>query len=142
MSFIRYIIILVSISFAACGSGDLPLDEVDPDAAPQIPTFDQVNSIFKRSCVPCHTGDNTDSNNTNQMPLLPGNGDDDGEDDDNFLPYDTCEQILNDIGNILTEAVTDESMPPGAWPRLTEREKLIIIRWLETGACAPCNPCN
>jgi hypothetical protein len=33
-------------------------------------------------------------------------------------------------------------MPPGAWPRLSEEEKLLVQRWLSQGACSPCtNPC-
>ena len=38
-------------------------------------------------------------------------------------------------------AVLEGSMPPGALPRLNEVEKLTIARWIEQGACAPCNPC-
>ena len=38
-----------------CGSGDLTLAEVDPNAVPLDPDFELVFNIVQRDCVPCHT---------------------------------------------------------------------------------------
>ena len=65
----------------------------------------------------------------------------DGEGEDDARPYDTCEGIVGGIDGILKTAVSEGSMPPGAWPRLPQNERLLIVRWVEQGACAPCNPC-
>jgi uncharacterized membrane protein len=42
----------------------------------------------------------------------------------------------------ILDQVNANEMPPGAMPRLTSEEKLIIRRWVENGAVAPCNPSN
>lgn len=115
MSIPRVILIaaLVATGVAACGSGERPLADVDPNAAPLHPTFEQVSTIFDRACVPCH----------------------DGKADP---PLATCEDITDEIdesyGTILSN-----TMPPGALPRLSEVEKLIIERWIGDGAPAPCD---
>ena len=47
---------LAAMLFLACGSGDLTLNEADPDIVAQKPTFAQVYPIFQRECIPCHSG--------------------------------------------------------------------------------------
>jgi uncharacterized membrane protein len=132
--YFKYFTALLLLSLFACGAGDMPLDDVDPSAAPLEPAFDQVNSIIQRQCVPCHSSSNADDDKKEDE-----NNEDDAED---FLPYETCDMIVGNAPYIYYEAVEEGSMPPGAWPRLTEREKLIIKRWIENGVCAPCNPCE
>jgi uncharacterized membrane protein len=110
---------------AACGSGEKTLLQVDPQAVPDEPTYEMVVAILDRSCVPCHQ-----------------NGDDgEPEEEDDDPNFDACEGILAGLPGLITEALVKEAMPPGAWPRLNEREKLTIQRWAQNGACAPCNPC-
>ncbi|HET9887835.1 MAG TPA: hypothetical protein VFR10_10000 [bacterium] len=115
---------------AGCSSGDRTLAEVDPDAAPANPTYDQVYAILDRNCVPCHgEGNNSPQSLTSLSPR------------DDFPHYDSCEGIQEDLDGIIDTAIEEGSMPPGAWPRLDERERLIISRWIEQGACSPCTSC-
>jgi uncharacterized membrane protein len=106
---------------AACGQGEKTLAEADPGAAPLDPPFTMVWSIIDRSCVPCHKGED--------------DGEQEVEGDD--MDLSTCTAIKANVGGIVMEAIDNESMPPGAWPRLTEREKLILRRWIANGAQCP-----
>ncbi|MEE9268712.1 MAG: hypothetical protein V3V49_00465 [Candidatus Krumholzibacteria bacterium] len=110
---------LLLILLSACGSGDLPLDQVDPNAAPLQPTWSQVFPIFQRECIPCHA---TDDPPGGTRPNL-----------------ETCEAIIANLADIATDIFVLNKMPPGAWPRLTEVERLTIERWIANGATAPCN---
>ena len=118
------------VAGAGCGgSGDLPLDQVDPDAAPAIPTYDQVYSVLQRACVPCHSGGGDAP--VTQSAFSPQ---EDGED----LNLENCTDIVAQRDGIL-ETIDNNTMPTGALPRLTSVEKLLIRRWVEQGAVAPCN---
>ena len=110
------------LTLCSCGSGERTLGVADPLAAPLAPTYEQARQILDRRCLVCHDG---------------GGEAEGGEDTD----YSTCRGIVAGVGGILRTSVDGGSMPPGALPRLTEREKLILRRWIEQGACAPCNPC-
>lgn len=114
--------------FAACSSGDKTLDAVDPNAVTANPTFDQVNAIMHNQCVSCHTS---------------GSGESEGGSDFRFAldtqPLNTCTDIVAQRFDIL-DRVQNNTMPPGALPRLSSEDKLIIQRWVENGAPAPCNP--
>lgn len=105
---------------AACSGGDATLAEVDPNAAPLVPAYEQVEAIVRTNCAPCHHS---------------GDG---GEDRD----YSTCEGIHRGMYELRQTALENGSMPPGAWPRLSEREKLIIDRWIQQGGCSPCSVCR
>jgi uncharacterized membrane protein len=106
----------------ACDSGDGTLAAVDPGAVPLSPSYDMVVQILDRSCVPCHKGG--------------------GEVEEDDPDYDSCLGIRAGIAGLLSEGVERETMPPGAWPRLSEEEKLVITRWVQEGACSPCSPCR
>ncbi len=121
---------------AGCGRGDLPLDQVDPDAVPLDPDFALVYDIFDRQCIPCHSG----SGPGDAPPARDGatgaaatalGGSEPG--------LSTCADIIANLGDIERDVFRDNSMPPGAWPRLTSEEKLILFRWISNGAKAPCN---
>lgn len=132
----RWILVLASLVtglVAACGSGDRPLDQVDPDSVPADPTYEQVYAIIDRECVPCHQS-----------------GDDGGEDDvvgpnaartllEDAPKLNDCTSVVAQRNEIWT-TIENNSMPPGAWPRLTSEERLMIRRWIDNGAPAPCNP--
>jgi len=109
-------VLVSSAAIVSCGSGDKTLGVADPLAAPLHPTYEQARTILDRRCVSCH-----------------GAGDEEHN-------YSTCEGIAADLDGILNESVYGGSMPPGALPRLTEREKLILARWTGDGAPSPCNP--
>lgn len=130
-SFVFGLSLVSVILVCSCGSGDRPLETVDPDAVPADPSFDSVFAIIQRECTPCHQGD----------------GEDDSLDDyyvggnalANAEPgLATCKDILDAAGDIGNTVLEKNTMPPGAWPRLTSEQKLIIKRWLTNGAKAPC----
>jgi uncharacterized membrane protein len=117
-------------TIAACGgSGDLPLDQVDPEAAPAVPTYDQVYAILQRACVPCHSGGGDAP--VTQSAASP-------QEDGGDLDLENCVDIVAQRDGIL-ETIDNNTMPTGALPRLTSVEKLLIRRWVEQGAVAPCN---
>jgi len=122
---------------AGCTSGDRTLADVDPDAAPANPTYEQVVAILDRSCVPCHS-----AGNASPVPLTSLDSREGGEGDDSDPDYDSCEGIQDGLSGIIDTAISEASMPPGAWPRLNERERLILIRWIGQGACSPCTDCQ
>jgi uncharacterized membrane protein len=94
-----------------CASGDRPLAEVDPNAVPQSTTYDQVFSIIQRECLPCH--------------------DRGGEEP----PFDTCEHVVENFDDLFEQVFEKNAMPPGAWPRLSSEERLVLIRWNGEGPC-------
>ena len=98
---------------SACTSGEDTLDVIDPESVPANPTFADVEPIILRSCQPCH----------------------DGQEDP---PLATCDDIVANVDGIEDTTIDDNTMPPGAWPRLTSREKLLLERWIENGAPASC----
>jgi uncharacterized membrane protein len=101
------------LAAGGCASGDQLLAEADPDAVPQITTYDQVHSIIQRDCLPCHdTG---------------------GEDP----PYDTCENILVNFDALFAQVFVENAMPPGAWPRLSSEDRLVLLRWNGEAPCTP-----
>lgn len=116
------------LAVGSCGSGSETLGVVDPLAAPLAPTYEQVREIVERRCVGCHGG-------TGENVTAPG------EDERDDPHYGDCAGIVSGVAGILETSVDGGSMPPGALPRMTEREKLILRRWAANGACAPCNPC-
>ena len=125
---------LAMVVFLGCGSGDLTLDEADPGSVAANPTWDQVFPIFQRECAPCHTdseGEEEDEPEDRSPGLAPAGG---VEPD-----LQTCLTIIENLDDSLERIFEDNDMPPGAWPRLTSEEKLIIQRWIEQGAVAPCN---
>lgn len=126
---IHLLLLLVASALFGCESGEKTLMEVDPAAVPADPGFQMVVDILDRTCVPCHRG------GASGPALLEEDEDEDDPD------YDTCRGILEGLDGLVESGIQEESMPPGAWPRLTEAEKLIILRWIQNGACAPCNPC-
>ena len=127
-AFVVALTLLLAI-IAGCASGDGSLEAVDPDAVSADPSWDQVFSIIQRDCTPCHDDDGEDSKN---------DGEDEDEDDDDFPPYVTCEDVIAAIDDLYEEVFEKNTMPPGAWPRLTSEEKLAIQRWIDNGMKAPC----
>ena len=105
----------LAMGWSACSSGDKTLDEVDPQAVTATPTFDQVNAIIHNKCAFCHV---------------------EGQED--YSALTTCTDIVGLRGDIL-DRIQDNTMPPGVLPRVTTEEKLLIERWVENGAPAPCN---
>lgn len=114
----------LTFALPGCAAGDRTLAEVDPQAAPLHPTYDQVFAIVESNCAPCHGGGSAVDKR------------EDGEGDD--LDYASCLGIQNGIDGLRSTVLEGGSMPPGAWPRIAERDKLLLQRWIEDGACSPC----
>jgi uncharacterized membrane protein len=142
--------VLAIVPIVSCGSGDRPLGVVDPDAAPATPTYQQVKAILDRRCLACHGGGSGGDRAgaiaragvaipAAGAPIAGAAAGATAQEDDRN--YADCAGISADLDGILNAAVVTGSMPPGALPRLTEREKLIVERWILQGACSPCRPC-
>ena len=52
---------------------------------------------------------------------------------------ESCQSIINNLDDVVEDIFVDNNMPPGAWPRLTSKEKLIIERWIDRGTEVACN---
>jgi len=116
MRSVAWFAVSILAGLAGCGWGDRPLSAVDPEAAPQHPSYDDIQRIVQHDCVPCHGG------SVNTQPDL-----------------STCDHIVAHVSDIRRTVLESGSMPPGAWPRLGERDKLMLQRWMEDGAQAPCS---
>jgi uncharacterized membrane protein len=129
-----FLLAVVVVAFGCGGSGELPLDQVDPEAAPADPTYDQVFAILHNRCVSCHAGSNDDDDDDGgySASRLRATADDTDPD------LTDCVEIVAFAGDIVTE-IENNRMPPGAMPRLTSAQKLLIRRWVENGTPAPCN---
>jgi uncharacterized membrane protein len=131
---VRSLLLALSVAALACGgSGDLPLDQVDPNAAPANPTYDQVFALMHNNCANCHTGGGDGGGESGYVLSSRRTTLEDGGPD-----LTDCVQIVAFAGDILDQVESD-LMPPGAIPRLTSAEKLLLRRWVENGAPAPCN---
>lgn len=122
------LICLTSLLFVivSCNSGSKSLLEADPGAVPATPTYVMVQAVLDRACAPCHHSGGA----PRDLGLLEGDYD-----------YSTCRGVVSGLGGIFDTAIRGSSMPPGAWPRLTAEEKLLIERWADQGACGPCRSC-
>ncbi len=109
------LLLLAALLPGGCASGDASLGVVDPQAVPENPTFDQVFAIVQRECTACH--------------------DDGGP----SPPYLNCEDLLDNLEPLITTALNENSMPPGAWPRLNSVDRLTLSRWIAQGSEAPCD---
>lgn len=118
-------------SIAACGSGDRTLDAVDPNAVVANPTYEQVYAIIQNNCLSCHSGSEEGEGDLVGGPATTAMLDD-------ATGFEACTAIVAQRFDIL-ERVEDNTMPPGALPRLTSEQKLTLRRWVGNGAPAPCN---
>ena len=111
--YLPLLIVLVSCGalMAGCGSGDLPLSEADPSAVPDTTGWTQVNSIVQRECTPCHGPNGKEPR------------------------YDRCEDVVANFSDLYEQVFELNEMPPGAWPRLTSEEKLVLTRWSGDAPC-------
>lgn len=123
-------LLLMAAAFAACASGDQSLDAVDPQAVTADPTYDQVLVIMQNKCVSCHEGSGEGEGGGDFQAMTVALEDVPGLED--------CTSIVALQDDIL-DVVENNTMPPGALPRLTSEEKLVLRRWVENGAPAPCN---
>lgn len=82
-------------------------------------TFGEVRSIVDRRCASCHSRNPSDVS----LGVMPGG-----------VAFDTPAQIQGLAPRILERAVTTRTMPPGNKTRMTDAERAMLARWLESGA--------
>lgn len=125
--------VFLVLQMVGCNSGSAPLAEVDPNAVPADPSYDAVYAIIQRDCAPCHGAGGAGGD------VSPWEGPQQAaEEDDDPGDLTTCQGIIDSLEGI-NRTIVNNTMPPGAWPRLTSEEKLIVERWILNGAVAPCN---
>lgn len=112
-----------AIAFAlaglGAGCGDMTLQELDPAAAPENPSWTvHVQPIIDLHCVACH-----DPNG--QAGAQEG------------YAYVTCQDTRRGWDGIRETVFEEVSMPPGGAMRLQPYEELILQRWHDRGA--PCD---
>ena len=127
--------LLVSL-VVACGSGGGTLEDVDPNAVPLDPDFQLIVNIMDRACVPCHQEGANDDGPDSMGDTAPSRS---ARGFSTYPDLETCQSIVDHQEDIVDRALRENDMPPGAWPRLSSEERLIILRWIENGAKAPCN---
>lgn len=135
--FLALFVLLFVALVVACGSGGDTLENVDPNVVPLDPDFQLVVNIMERACVPCHeegSNDEGPDDSIRRADLAPG-----AIAFQTYPDLETCESIVEHRTDIVDRALDENDMPPGAWPRLSSEERLIILRWIENGAKAPCN---
>ena len=104
---------LLIVLSAACGQGSL--DQVDPQAAPERPTWAlHVGPIVKARCAACHGQDSWGGPAEGEL-------------------YETCGQVRRGWGEFAETSIDSASMPPGGAPRLTSAEILTLERWASQG---------
>lgn len=107
---------LALAALVGCGTGDLTLEEIDPQAAPAAPTWTaHVRAIMQVHCVACHDPDG-------QAGAQEG------------YAYDTCDATKRGWGGLVETVFDTAEMPPGGAMRLQPWEELTLIRWREQGS--------
>ena len=111
-----FIVVCVCLGLSACVSGDGTLEQIDPEAAPTVPTYTgHVGPIMDRYCTACHAED-----------AQPGKVDGYG--------YGTCLEVKENWGSIVWTVYETKTMPPGGAQRMTSADKLTLQRWYRQGA--------
>lgn len=120
------ILLLTASVFFACTSGDQTYSALEPEGVPAEPTLAQVRPVIDRFCVPCHQSGHDGGE--------PGSG--------NLKDIDlkSCSGLWRYRADVL-RTVFEKTMPPGAWPRLDDREFQLIVNWVSTTSACPCEDC-
>ncbi len=84
-------------------------------AAPAV-TAQQAFAIIQKRCTVCHSANPTDF-----VADSPGG-----------VYYDTIEQVIQRAPQIHTQSIASTAMPPGNLTDMTDDERQILSRWLET----------
>lgn len=107
--------LLLGLFAFGCQMGSDPLEVVDPNAAPERPTWStHVKPIMVYYCTACHAPDA-------QTGAQEG------------YAYDTCDATRRGWDGVREEVFDASSMPPGGAPRLRPWELLTLARWWEQG---------
>jgi len=107
---------VVGLGLVACGSGADALEDVDPEAAPQLPGYtEHVAPIMDRYCTACHAEDA-------QPGMTAGFG------------FETCDDVRRGWGGIVITVFRGNTMPPGGAYRMSSEDQLTLQRWFDQGA--------
>jgi uncharacterized membrane protein len=99
------------------GSGQL-LDSLNTGVVPEI-SFAEARRIIDRRCTTCHSMTPSDIS-LGRTPL--------------GITFDTPQQIVALAGRIRERAVVQQTMPPGNKTIMTDVERAMLARWIESGA--------
>jgi uncharacterized membrane protein len=102
---------LLALFVSACGFGTQSIEELDPDAIPQVPVYNaDVAPIVEYYCIACHQGKFAA--------------------DDVILSEEADVLAFCDL--IAEQVFLSRDMPPGAARRLAPSEEVILKRWMQT----------
>jgi uncharacterized membrane protein len=102
--------LLLALLVSACGFGTQSIEDLDPDAIPQVPVYEtDVAPIVEYYCIACHQG---------QLAA-----------DDVVLSVEADVLAFCDL--IAEQVFLTREMPPGAARRLTPTEEAILQRWMQ-----------
>jgi uncharacterized membrane protein len=99
-------------------AGMATFDSALASLPPTIP-FADARRILDRRCVACHSTTPSDVS----LGVMPAG-----------VAFDTPEQIQLLAARIKERAIVTRTMPPGNKTRMTDVERAILARWLESGA--------
>lgn len=119
-----------------------PVDPFDTGIAPAHPTFtDDVRPVMEQHCVRCHT----DRDGTSGAREDGGIAVDTWERAHSARVAIACSSVGTDIAQAYADALRTAygpgacaglpqlTMPPGAMPKLTVAEQLVLVRWVADG---------
>jgi uncharacterized membrane protein len=102
------------------GSGGI-LDSLNTGTLPEV-TFADARRVIDRRCAACHSVTPSDTS-LGRTPM--------------GVTFDSPQQIVALVQRIKERAIVQRTMPPGNKTIMTERERAILARWIETGAKLP-----
>ena len=109
---------LLGLTLAASGAGDAALEEVDPAAAPESPTYaEHIAPIMEDYCTACHSADSSGE----------GGG----------VRYDTCRDVVRNWRALERTAFDEKTMPPPTAYTLSSADVLTLKRWWEARHVCP-----
>jgi uncharacterized membrane protein len=88
-------------------------------AATDSVTFADVRTVIDRRCAACHSRHPSDAS----FGIAPGG-----------VTFDTPAEIVASAARIRERAIVTQTMPPANKTRITERERALLARWVESGA--------
>jgi uncharacterized membrane protein len=116
--YVKWIIPFATVAILALVIVTAPKQRKSAKELPPV-SFLQVQPIFQKRCINCHSSKPTDDVN-----VIAPNG----------IMFDTPDEIKKHADRILVRAVQTKTMPQGNKTGITEEERELIGAWIEQGA--------